>query len=199
MAERADEKILDFLNEIEKREAKKDICAGPVKIGNRYYEFKEKCFFEDKLKIYIPNDFEDMPLEARKLKYPSGSRPEIIKSNEEGSIVVTLNIIDSPLDEERVEELKDGMKMIIRKTNPANVFYEDGIIEVNSKNIGFFEFKSSAIDDFIYNIMFFLEFEEKTLMGTFSCLYKDYRDWRDVAFKVIDTIKVVINNEGDEK
>ena len=191
MDKRADEKILDFLNEVEKREAKKDICSGPVKIGNRYYEFEEKEFFEEKLKIYIPKDFEDMPLEAKKFKYPSESRPEIIKSNENGSIAITLNIIDSPLDEERVEELKDGMKMIIRKTNPANVFYEDGVLEVDSKNIGYFEFKSSAIDDFLYNLIFLLEFEEKTLMGTFSCLYKNYDNWRDVAFQVINTIRVV--------
>ena len=191
MNKRVDEKILDFINEAEKREAKKDICSGPVKIGERYYEFEEKEFFEEKLKIYIPKDFEDMPLEARKFKYPSESRPEIIKSNENGSIAITLNIIDSPLDEERVEELKDGMKMIIRKTNPANVFYDDGIVEVNSKNVGYFEFKSSAIDDFLYNLVFLLEFKEKTLMGTFSCVYKNYEDWRDVAFQIINTVRVV--------
>ena len=199
MDKRVDEKILDFINEVEQRQAKKDICSSPIKIGNRYYEFEETEFFEERLNMYIPKDFQDMPLEARKFKYPSENRPEIIKCNEDGSIAITLNIIDSPLDEERVEELKDGMKMIIKKTNPANVFYEDGVIEVNSKNIGFFEFKSSAIDDFIYNLMFFLEFEEKTLMGTFSCLYKDYRDWRDVIFQVINTIKVVKENKGDEK
>ena len=91
---RVDEKILDFINEAEKRDAKKDICSSPVKIGNRYYEFEEKEFFNEKLKIYIPKDFEDMPIESKKLKYPSESRPEIIKSNEEGSIAITLNIID---------------------------------------------------------------------------------------------------------
>lgn len=198
MDKRADEKILDFLNEVEKREAKKDICSGPVKIGNRYYEFEEKEFFNENLTIYIPKDFEDMPQDARKLKYPSESRPEIIKSNEDGSIAITLNIIDSPLDEDRVEELKDGMKMIIKKTNSANVFYEDGIVEVDSKNIGYFEFKSSAIDDFLYNIMFFLEFQEKTLMGTFSCLYKDYKDWRDISFQIINTVRVVKEDKGAE-
>ncbi|AGX44150.1 hypothetical protein [Clostridium saccharobutylicum] len=189
MSERVDEKILDFINESEKREAKKDICKGPVKIGERYYEFEEKDFFDKKLKIWIPNDFEEMSEEARKFKYPSENRPEIIKCNEDGSIVITLNIIDSPLDEECVGELKDGMKMIIRKTNPSNVFYDDGIIEVNSKNIGFFEFKSSAIDDYIYNLMFFLEFEGKTLMGTFSCIHNECKEWRDVVFQIIRNIK----------
>lgn len=188
---RVDEKIIDFMNEVEKREAKKDICSGPVKIGNRYYEFEEKEFFDKKLKIYIPKDFQDMPEDVRKLKYPSESRPEIIKCNDQGSIAITLNIIDSPLDEERVEELKDTMKIIIKKANPANVFYEDGVLEVNAKNIGYFEFKSSAIDDFLYNIMFFLEFQEKTLMITFSCIYKDYKDWRDIAYQVVSTLRVV--------
>lgn len=186
-----DEKILDFLNEVEKKQAKKDICSGPVKIGERYYEFEEIGFWDEKVKIYIPNDFMDMPLEARKLKYPAENRPEIIKSNEDGTIAITLNIIDSPLDEDHVEELKDGMKNVIRKVNPSNVFYDDGVLEVDSKNIGFFEFKSSAIDEFLYNLMFFFELEEKTVMGTFSCPYKKYDDWRDVAFQVLKTIRII--------
>ncbi|MBY6915840.1 hypothetical protein FDB42_16130 [Clostridium botulinum] len=191
MDKRVDEKILDFINAAEERELRKDITNGLVKINNKFYEFKETEFFDGALKMYIPNTFEDMSMEARKLKYPSESRPEIIKCNEDGSIAITLNIIDSPLDESSVEELKNGMKMIIKKTNPANVFYEDGILEVDFKNIGFFEFKSSAIDDFLYNIMFFLEFEGKTLMGTFCCRYGEYKEWRDVIFEVLKKIEVI--------
>ena len=198
MEKRVDEKILDFINQAEKREAKKDICSGPVKIGDRYYEFEETEFFEDKLKMYIPKDFEDMPLVARKFKYSSENRPEIIKCNEKGNICITLKIIDSPLDEENVGKLKDGMKVIIKKTNPANVFYKDGVLKVDSKNIGFFEFKSYAIDDSLYNLMFFLEFEGKTLMGTFSCIYKECKEWRDIAFQVIKTVRVLKENKGDE-
>ena len=59
MDKRVDEKKLDFINEAEKREAKKDICSGLVKIGDRYYEFEETEFFEEKLKMYMPKDFED--------------------------------------------------------------------------------------------------------------------------------------------
>ncbi|NFR85742.1 hypothetical protein FDE85_02870 [Clostridium botulinum] len=191
MDKRVDEKILDFINSAEEKELRKDICNGPVKIGKRYYEFDESEFFEENVKIYIPKDFADMSLAARKLKYPSESRPEIIKCNEEGNICITLNVINSPLDEESVEKLKDGMKVIIRKTNPSNVFYEDGVLEVDSKNIGFFEFKSYAIDDSLYNIMFFLEFEGKTLMGTFSCIYNECKEWREIAFQVIKTIRII--------
>jgi len=198
MAERADEKILDFINAAEEKEARKDIHNGPIKINNKYYEFEEEEFIDEKLKMYIPKDFEDMSIPARKFKYPSENRPEIIKCNEKGNTCITLKIINSPLDEESVRKLKDGMKVIIKKTNPANVFYEDGVLEVDSKNIGFFEFKGYAIDDSLYNLMFFLEFEGKTLMGTFSCIYKECQEWRDIAFQVINTVKVVKEDKGDE-
>ncbi|UZP04977.1 hypothetical protein JW813_08190 [Clostridium botulinum] len=191
MDERVDEKILDFINAAEEKELRKDITNGSVKIGERYYEFDESEFFEEKVKIYIPKDFDDMSLAARKLKYPSESRPEIIKCNAKGNICITLKKINSPLEEENVGKLKDGMKVIIRKTNPANVFYEDGVLEVDCKNIGFFEFKSYAIDDSLYNIMFFLEFEGKTLMGTFSCIYNECKEWREIAFQVIKTIRII--------
>ena len=198
MAEWVDEKILDFINAVEAREARKNIRNAPIKIGQRYYEFEERDFFDEKLKIYIPKDFEDMSLEARKLKYTSESMPNIIKCNEKGNICITLKVIDNPLDEKSVERLKDEMKESLKNSNPTNVFYEDGVLEVDSKNIGFFEFKSYTIDEPLCNLMFFLEFEGKILMGTFSCLHAEYKEWRDIAFEVIKTIRVIKEDKGDE-
>ena len=198
MEKRVDEKILDFINAAEKRAARKDICSGQVKIGNRYYEFEETEFFDEKLKMYIPKDFEDMTLEARKLNYPPENGPDIIKCNEKEDTRITLKIIDSPLDEEHVENLKTEMKESVKNTNPINVFYEDGVLEVDSKNIGFFEFKSYTIDEPLCNLMFFLEFEGKILMGTFSCPYAEYGEWRDTIFEIIKTIKVIKEDKGDE-
>lgn len=191
MDKNVDEEILEILAEAQKMEDKKDITDGQVKIGERYYIFEETEFFDEKLKMYIPNNFQDMPEEMRKIKYMSENRPKIIKSNEDGSTAITFNIIDSPLSEDKVEELINGMKNIIQKTNPANLFYEIGVEEVDSKNIGYFDFKNSAIDDFIYNIMFFFEIEGKTGMGTFSCRYSDSPNWRDIAFQMIKTIRVI--------
>lgn len=190
MEKRADEKILDFINASEEKEARKDIHNGSIKINNKYYEFEEKEFLDEKLKMYIPKDFEDMPLEARKFKYPSESRPDIIKCNVNGSIAVTFKLIDSPLSEEYVEQLRDMMKLINKRLNPANVYFDEGILEIDEKNIGYFDFKSSAIDDFLYNFIFLLELQEKTLMGTFTCGFSDYDEWKDVVIEMINTIKI---------
>ena len=190
MEKKVDEKILDFINAAEKREARKDICSGPVKIGDRDYEFEEREFFDEKLKMYIPKDFEDMPLEARKFKYPSENRPDIIKCNENGSIAITFKFVDSPLDEEHVEKLRDMMKLINKRLNPANIFYDEEILEVDERKIGYFDFKSSAIDDFLYNFVFLFELKEKTVMGTFSCGFSEYEEWKDIVILMISTIRI---------
>lgn len=194
--EYADEKILEFINQAEQAKEPKNICEGPVKIGSRYYEFAEQTFFEERLSLYIPLDFADLPPNLREIKYPSGQRPQIIKTDETGSINLTLSPIDSALNEDQVQELTDGMKAIIQKVNPANIFYSDGMEEVDGKNIGYFEFKSPALDEAIYNLMFFFELEGKTIMGTFSCAYKEYENWRDIAFQVIRTVRVALVQEA---
>ncbi len=194
MEKRVDEKILDYINAVEAEEARKDIKDGPVKIGNRYYEFEETDFFDEKLRMYIPNNFEDMSEGARKLKYPSENRPEIIKCNKDGSIAITLKLIDSPLDDEHVEQLRDTMKLINKRLNPANLYFDEGILEVDEKKIGYFDFKSSAIDDFLYNFIFLLELQEKTVMGTFSCGYCEREMWKDVVLEMVNTIET---NKGN--
>ena len=195
MEKRMDEKILDFINEIEERRLRENICAGPVKINNDFYEFEEAEFFDGELKMYIPNTFIDMPEEARRFKYPSEDRPDIIKCNDDGSIALTLKIIDNPLEDEYIDELKETMVLITKKLNPSNVFFDEGILEIDSKKIAYYDFKSSAIDAYLYNFTFLFEFKGETFMGTFSCDYKDMREWKDdVIFQMIDTIKVKKNN-----
>lgn len=183
-----DEKIIDFINMSERKNEVRDICGGEVRIGGRSYEFEECVFFDEKFKIRIPKEFDDMDEVSKEIKYPSVFRPEVIKTDSTGSINITLNRIDQELKEDMVEELTKGMKSIVRKMNPSNVFYSEGVESVSGKNIGYFEFKSTAIDEFIYNIMYFMEFQGKAMMGTFCCRYAEYEDWRDIAMQIIRNI-----------
>lgn len=194
--EYVDEKILEILNEKEKENAPRDIYKDQIRIDNRYYEFEETYFLEEKLSMYIPKDFIDMPEEAKNMKYPSVHRPKIIKTDDSGSVNININPIDNELKEEWVQELTTGMKGIIQRSSPSSVFYSEGMENVEGKNIGYFEFKSPALDESIYNLMFFFELEGKTIMGTFCCKFKDYEEWRDIAFQIIKSIRVT---EGEEK
>lgn len=190
MNNKIDEKILEIINGVEKENQEHDIINNPIKIGDRYHFFEEKSFYSEKIKLVMPKDFNEMSEKDRKIKYTSENRPEIIMSNEDGSTAITLNIIESHLTNEGVLELINGMKSIIQRSNPSNIFYECKVEVINNRNIGYFDFKSIALDSNIYNIMFFFELNNKTVMGTFSCKYSEYVNWRNIAFKIIRSIKV---------
>lgn len=193
-----DEKIARMINEAEQSLTPRAILSGPVRIGQRIFEFAQQSFFDDKLSMYLPKEFEDMPLKFSSIKYPYEQRPEIIRSDEAGSVDFTFKRIDHELEDALVEELTTGMKAMIQRVNPTHVFYESGIEEIGGKTVGFFEFKSTVIEGYLFNIMYFLEFEGQVLMGTFCCDYKAYSDWRDVAYQAIRTITVAKEEEEDE-
>lgn len=190
-----DEKIIEMIKTEKKLKEKKSIEDKKVRIGDKLYEFEEKSFYEERLYMTIPKDFEEMTEEIKAIKYPYIQRPEIIKTNTEGSIDITFNRIDQDIAEDQVEELTMGMRDMTKRINPSHLMFSQGMKKVNDKNIGYFDFKSTAIDEPIYNLMFFLEFEEQVLMGKFACLYKEYKAWRDVAFQMLESIRVEIEEE----
>lgn len=197
--EHMDEKILALLNESEKTSVPLNICTGPVRVGSRFYEFEQQGFWDNKLCLYIPKDFADMPEHLRAVKYPYQQRPQIIKSDETGAINITLSKVEQDLQDQWVKELTAGMKATIKRANPASVFYTEGVEMVGEKQVGYFDFKSPALDGFLYHLMFFLALEGKMVMGTFCCPFAEYEEWREIAFQVMRTVSVTEENEGEEQ
>lgn len=185
--EHMDEKILDLKNQFKKYEGK-DI-SETVCIGGDEYNFVDMEFFDGKMTMRIPESFIDMPLEFAKIKYISEQRPQIIKMNHDGSINITLSLFEEPIKKEQIRECKDGFKSVIKKLNPSTIFYEDEIEEVDDKYIGYFSYKSFALDDNLYNIMFITDIGLNVLLGTFNCLHKDMEEWKIVAIQMMKSIR----------
>ncbi|MGG4144652.1 hypothetical protein ABEW34_16180 [Paenibacillus algorifonticola] len=188
--EHADEKILKLLQEMETLEHPKTIHAESIRVGVENYVFEPVFFFDERLSVHLPSQFTDMDEQSRKAKYPYEERPEIIKANADGSIAFTLKVVDENLSDPWVDELTNGMKGMVKRANPANVFYTTEVEEINGKRIGFFDFKSSALDGYLYTIMFFLALDGQAVIGSFTCPYSLYADWREIAYQMLQSIRV---------
>lgn len=168
----------------------KEIKAGETVIGDENTEFEERSFFEDKIKVYIPKEFEKMDEEIVKLKYPSERRAQVILSDLGGIISILFNYTNSTIKEEYISEFKDEMKAMIGKSNASIIFGETGVESISGKKIGYFEFVSPAIDTDMYNFMFFCEIEGKVFIGTFNCTEELSIDWKVVAKAIMRTITI---------
>jgi hypothetical protein len=188
-----DEEIRYMINQVEEQEelSSQNIYEG-VTINDEHYEFHEVSFFEDKLTLHIPTTFVDMPAELAAIKYPSSDRPQIIETDQTGSINLTLNLIQNNIEDEHISEVKEEVKNILYRLNPAYLFLEEGVETIEEKTVGFFEFKSPTFDDPLFNLMFFVELNHNIVMGVFNCPYSDHMAWKPIARQIMQSVRVNI-------
>lgn len=161
-----------------------------MNIEGKFYEFsRQELPLEEKISIQLPISFIDMSKDIARIKYPSESRPDIIKMNTESDINFTFRLIDLPNKEKTVEEMIDYFYQIVRQIQPANVFYEKEILPIMDSKLGWFDFKSHGIDCKLYNLMYFIQIGEKALHGIFNCRYSQAQSWKPVALMVLSSLE----------
>ena len=186
--EHLDEQFLELKQQQQKLEQMK-IANGEVELQGKKLKFVDVLFFEEKMQMRIPESFTDMPLEIARIKYPAEQRPKIIKMNEDGSINITLGLYPEMLKKEAVQECIDTLQTVIERMNPANRFFEKQVLVEEQLTVGYFDYKSNALDSDLYNIMFVTPIAGKTMLGTFNCKMSDKDDWSILALQMMMSIK----------
>ena len=69
-----------------------------------------------------------------------------------------------------------------------NVFYEEGQVS-GSLPVLWFDYKSFAADERVYNLMFLFRAGERLLLGTFFCVFRDYDRWKPEVLRVLKTVR----------
>ncbi len=104
------------------------------------------------------------------------SRPQIIKTNKNTDINFSFNLIPQKIDNGDIQLFTEQMKKVIKTVQPATVFFDVKYIDMAGNiadsqgeaehivegrmNISYFDYKSPAIDEQIYNFMFFAPLKE---------------------------------------
>jgi hypothetical protein len=191
-----DEQIAGLAAQEHGKEQPISIQSGEVRINGKPHTFEQTELFDGKLLVYLPSDFADMSAEIAKIKYPSSDRPSIIKSDERGAATFTFGTVDGPIDEDDLPELAAEMKTLLQRLNPSYLFFETEKNEAGETRVADrLEYKSPAIDGTLYNVMYFVPAEGRTVMGTFTCPYDEHEEWRPVVSEIIETLRVI----GKEK
>lgn len=179
-----DEKIISQRNE-EIKSHYNDIRTG-VFIGKQFYRFEETSLPEMHIKMLIPDNFTDMSTDMLRKKYPSEQRPQIVKTNQSGTINFTFNILNSNTEYEDLSGILSGFIMTIRSLFPGTMFLEKGVEDTEIK-YNWMEFKSNAVNGAIYNWFFLTVISDNLLMGTFNCPMRDWPDWKPYLKEIMSS------------
>ena len=163
------------------------------------YAFKVRELFEGKLSMVLPADFEEMDRELAKTKYMSPNGPQMVLCNHTGDISFALNMEQIPLQAEDVAKRVDEMRIAIKRFSPACVFHEQKVGNRNDNEpVGYFAFKSYALDMDIYNTMFATSIEGRLFFGSFSCPDLQGDEWKDLVNQMLQSITDLTKNRDTE-
>lgn len=166
-----------------------DIYGTGLSIKGEPVRFRETELFQGKMTIWLPDTFVDMPSRIARLKYPSEQRPQVIKTDLLGSTNFAFNLFDKIIRPDQMQSAAEGMKSIIKKVNPANIFYSGETEPIGDTQISWFEFKGHGIDTQIYYIVFLTSIGGKLLHGIFNCAIADMEEWKNPVLQVIHSIQ----------
>lgn len=185
--EHLDEVILELRQELSKKQHT-DVYTG-MYVDNTLINFKRFFFFEDQMSVMLPDDFAEMDLSVAKLKYPAENRPELILTSEDTTINFTFKYIDLPMKESQLAASGRQLKMAMQRLNPSNLFYESDAVNRQDGTSIWFDYKSYALDDTMYNFIYVTDINGKLMQGAFNCSFSIYKQWKDVAIQVVKSIR----------
>lgn len=146
----------------------------------------------------IPSGFQEMDGAQASTVFFSKFRPEIILTHSGSQAGLTFQTLqmESGWEMERLEGAREEICGILKKKDGKNVFYEEGGVSGQTRAL-WFEYKSFASDERVYNLVFLFMADKTPVMGTFYCIFKDYGYWKPEILDMLGTIKT--EEQGDER
>ena len=187
-----DEAIIKLRAEVEKRKWASHIDLNNEQIlYGEAYQFEQRYFFDSRVSLMIPNTFSEMPEDIAAEKYLTSQKPQVILSNHDYSIDITLNLLQGTLKTEQIPLCLQKLKNTIREVYPATLFYDEELLSEEDITVAYMDFKSFSLSGPVYNVMFVTSICGQALIGTLNCAFDYWEQWKPVAHEMIKTVREI--------
>lgn len=163
-------------------------------INGKIEKFKQRTFFDEWMEIMLPESFGEMPKPFVSIKYPSRFRPQIIITKADLSVNLGLTLFSQGASENDLEGSAEQIKGMLKRYDPVIQFYTQEIEETTNCQKVWFDYRTQALDEPIYNIQFLVIIKHRIMQGTFNCLYRDVDDWYEAAKQMVLSVTDMTRN-----
>lgn len=184
-----DEKMME-LQKIKLREEYCTLETGFF-VKDEIVKFNRVKFPEIKISVMLPTSFVTMPSDMARMKYTSEFRPNIIHTSLDTSVNFTFTLTAESLAPNQTKSVMNSMQIALQRLNPSILFFDRKQEQIGENTFYWFDYKSYAIDDQLYNIMFGVSICGHFLHCGFNCRFREKDEWKDAAVQVIKSIKTL--------
>jgi len=205
--EQMDEKILKqraemeeferqrFAKETIEEENKQSIFDGNILINKIPVAFSERPFFDGRVGIWLPDDFEQLSQEVINATYLLGNKPDIVLGNAYLNFSVGFHYTENEVPNAYMGELARLARLILENSGPKVNIYGEKVRKSGEHIISYLELVSHTIADAVYNIIFFSSLGDKVLIGFINFNYKFFNRYEPIAKEILSSFRFIEEEE----
>lgn len=180
-----------IIEEEKQRESDESIHDDVVHIEGKNLTFSRRCIEEAGISLYMPDIFERMDDEARKLFYPLGNAPEYIYADPELGVPFNIAVgkTQNIVPDEGIPKLMGITEKLMNNYGPNARVLSNGTIRLNDHNIGIMETVTRALDGGVYNVMMYMSINNHVVIGNIHFATKYSKRMIPVAKQIIDSME----------
>lgn len=137
--------------------------------------------FNGTVELMVPDDLKPMSDKIWKTKYPETPKPPLALSDGKGEVNLIARPIEQALDESQLYDYITGLRQEFEKNNPHVHFLSHGIVGSNGHKMGYLKFISDAVDQKIFNYMWFAIKDGKLIQFSLNSPKSLQADWEPAA------------------
>lgn len=171
------------------KEKAESIFDGSVHIYGRKTAFSRRVIGEYGISIYMPEEFEELDNEIKKLVFPFAHPPRYVFASGETQFQITLNLTDNVVPDSGMPKFMKTAKALMERMGPQTRILSCATVQKQGHSIGIMEVSTRAVDMNVYNVMFYLSVNQKLLTGSVLCPAKCHERMVPIAKEMIDSVE----------
>ena len=145
---------------------------------------------EGDVTLLLPDEFSPMTDEMKSFKYPSQGAPNVIYTLQDGSVNIAVHMSTSALASSDLALGQKQLRASFEKAFPAATWFKDDLVNINGRDFIVQDFRMSARDTDIRNIMASTSHRGRLLTITFNVVSELEDEWMPVGNQVILSIHI---------
>ncbi|MBC8151497.1 MAG: hypothetical protein H7Z72_01165 [Bacteroidetes bacterium] len=149
-----------------------------------------KKIYANKVEILLPKGFALMSDAIKRSKYPAANRPDLVYADSDGNVNVAFNHTQNKATQAQMGAMTESLSASLKKAYPTAKFSGTGVSTINGRKVGYCELVTPAIDQEIYNLIFFTDLDGRLLLCTFNCTVSKRGEWQPVAKRIFNSLTI---------
>lgn len=205
-----DEKILkqkEMMEEFEKqrfeketieKENKSSIFDGLIDIHKIPVAFGERALLNEKIAIWMPEDFREFSQEEINAVYLLGNKPDVVYGNSYLGFSIGFHYTSNEVPNEYMGDFVKIAKMVLEKSGPKVNIYSEKVKKTGNHIVSSLELVSHTVTDTIYNVMFYSSLEGKVLIGFINFNYQYLNRYKTIAEEMLTSFRFIEDSKEEE-